>query len=192
MATNQVLVKIKGVYTFKSSSYSPTAINDIDPAGSTTVDLTMGLTSGIAIGGAMNSDQVDLGALRGAQFSVQAALEWFVAIAAGGSVNMYWSYSNNSVVTDGNMGNPDGADGDYTGDGGGTVAESVRQMQWIGAFKTTDLQGVQKSHVGIFSPKDRYGQIIIVNNTSAIVCGTDDIESAIVMSEIIEDIQAAA
>jgi hypothetical protein len=157
------------------------------------VDLTLDEGgTGLAVAAAVNSDQVDLGATRADRYRVVAALEWFVAVNAGGSVDMYWSPSNNSVVSDGNPGKPDGVDGLYTGDGGGTVPESVVQMQRVGSFITTDLVGVQIAEVGIFSPSARYGQLIVVNNSSAILCGTDDIESAIIFEPIIVDIQAAA
>lgn len=175
-----------GVFAFKSGSYSPTAINDIDPASSTTVDLTL---SSIADAAAKNSDQVDLGATRANAYSVIAAIEWFAAVAAGGVVNFYWSPSNNATVTDGNPGKPDGVDGAYTGDGGGTVAESVQQMQFIGSFTTTDLVGVQIAKIGEFSPMERYGQLVVVNNAGTTLCATDDIESAIVMTPIIDELQ---
>jgi len=196
MATNEVLLKNDtgaAVLTFKSSVYSPTAINDIDPASSTTVDLTLDEGgTGLADGAAVNSDQVDLGAVRAASYRVVAALEWFAAVTAGLAVDVYWSASNNSVVTDGNPGKPDGVDGLYTGDGGGTVAESVEHMQKIGTFRTTDLVGVQIAEVGLFSPVARYGQLIVFNQSGTLLCGTDDIESCIVFEPIIVDIQAAA
>jgi len=185
MAT-EILVKQGTALAFKLASYSPTAVNDIDPAGSTTVDLTL---SSIAAAAAKNSDKVDLGATRANAFSVVAAIEWFAAVTAGGKVSFYWSPSNNATASDGNPGSPDGVDGAYTGDGGGTVAESVRQMQFIGTLTTTDLVGVQMAKVGEFSPQERYGQLIVVNNSSATLCGTDDIESAIVITPIIDESQ---
>lgn len=196
MATNEVLLKnaiAAAVLTFKSSVYSPTAINDIDPASSTTVDLTLDEGgTGLADAAAINSDQVDLGTTRADSFRVHAALEWFAAVTAGKTVAFYWSPSNNSVVSDGNPGKPDGVDGAWTGDGGGTVAETVLQLQYIGSFITTDLIGVQIAEIGAFSPSARYGQLIVINNSGTLLCGTDDIESAVVMEPIIVDIQAAA
>lgn len=192
MATNKILgTHLIGAlgFIFKSGSYSPTAINKIDLASNTVGDLTL---SSILNGAAVNSDQIDLGTSHAEEYSLKGALEWFAAVSAGGDVSCYWSPSNNSVVTDGNPGKPDGVDGAYTGDGGGTVAESVKQMQFIGAFITTDLQGVQIAEIGKFKPKGRFGQLIVVNNSGTTVCGTDDIESAIVMEAVVPDIQAAA
>lgn len=172
-------------YSFHSSSYSPTGTNDLSTGTPTAVDLTQGLSSGIAVDGSMNSDQVDLGATRPTDWLFTAAEEFFVAVAAGGSIDFFWSPSANSNVADGNPGNPDGVDGDYTGDGGGTVDESVKQMIYIGPLTTTDLIGVQKGVIGVLSTTLRYGQLIIVNKTSAVVCGTDDIETSVLMSGLL-------
>ena len=182
---SEALAKTKIEYSFQSSSYVPTGTSDLSSGTPTVVDLSLGLTGGIAAAAAMNSDQVDLGATRPDEFTLSAALEFFAAVAAGGTVDFYWSPSGNSNVANGNPGNPDGVDGDYTGDGGGTVAESIAQMIYIGSFVTTDLVGVQKAIVGTFATKLRYGQLVVVNNASATVCGTDDIESSVLMSGVI-------
>ncbi len=193
MATNEVHVKNNVPFLFHSSVHFPTAINDLTSQSPTTVDLTLDEGgTGLADTEAINSDQVDLGASRAEQFAVKAALEWFAAITAGKNVTFYWSWSDNPVVSDGNSGKPDGVDGAWTGDGGGTVAETVKQLQLIGVFVTTDLQGVQIADVGTFSPKGRHGQLIVVNDSGTLVCGTDDIESSVLMSPVMTDIQAAA
>lgn len=183
---NEKLRKKKVEYSFQSSSYSPTGNNDLSSGTPTAVDLTI---STLADGAAKNSDLLDLGATWPDVFEVIGALEWFAAIAAGKAVDFYWAPSGNSGVGVGNTGHPDGVDGTYTGDGGGTVAESVKQMQYIGTFITTDLQGVQIAHIGRFSPGTRYGQLIIVNNSGVTICGTDDIESSILMYGFIDEIQ---
>ncbi len=193
MTTNEVHIKNNVPFLFHSSAHSPTAINDLTSQTPTTVDLTLDEGgTGLADTEAINSDQVDLGATRAPQYAVKAALEWFAAITAGAVVEFYWSWSDNSVVTDGNSGKPDGVDGAWTGDGGGTVQETVRQLQFIGVFSTTDLLGVQIADVGVFSPLARYGQMIVVNESGTLLCGTDDIESAVLMSPVYPDIQAAA
>ncbi len=193
MATNEVLIKGGTQYSFQSSVYVPTGNSDLTTVSPTVVDLTLDEGgTGLSAGAAVNSDQVDLGAARPEQFTVTAAIEFFAAILAGSLVSFYWSYSENSAVGVGNVGNPDGVDGPYAGDGGGDVAESVKQMQLIGAFVTTDLVGVQKAKVGTFSPLGRFGQLIVVNDTATLICGTDDSESSVLMVGQITEIQAAA
>jgi len=187
---NEILVKTKVEYSFQSSAYSPTGNNDLSSGTPTTVDLTLDEGgTGLAVAEAINSDLLDLGATRPGRLDVTAAIEFFAAIVAGSKVSFYWSPSANSGVAVGNPGHPDGVDGAYTGDGGGTVAESVKQLQFIGNFITTDLQGVQIAYVGWFEPHQRYGQLIVVNDTATVICGTDDIESSVLMSGIISEIQ---
>ena len=173
---NEILGKLKTEWSFQSASYSPTGVSDLSSGSPTVVDLTL---SSIADGAAVNSDQLDFGTLIPEYIDVVAALEWFAAVSAGGTVDFYWSESANSAVGTGNPGKPDGVDGAYTGDGGGTVAESVTQMTYIGSFITTDLVGVQIAKVGRFEPTMRYGQLVIVNSSGTTVCGTDDIESSV-------------
>jgi hypothetical protein len=182
----EVQLKTSTEYSFQSSSYSPTGVSDLSSGSPTVVDLTL---SSITDGSAKNSDQVDLGTNRPTRFHLIAALEWFAAVSAGGTVDFYWSPSAHSGVGTGNPGKPDGVDGAYTGDGGGTVDESVKQMIYIGSFITTDLVGVQTADVGTFTAPLRYGQLVIVNNSGTTVCGTDDIESSVLMAGLVDEIQ---
>lgn len=179
---SEALLKTKAEYSFHSASYSPTGNNALSSGSPTTVDLTM---ASLADGSAINSDQVDLGATRATEYFLLGAIEWFAAVAAGGRVDFYWSASSHSTVTIGNAGRTDGVDGAYTGDGGGTVAESVKQMIRIGAFITTDLVGVQIATIGSFFAPTQYGQLVVVNSSGTTICGTDDIESAILMTALV-------
>ena len=193
MATNEILQVTKIEYSFQSSVYVPTGVSDLSSGTPTVVDLTLDVgAAGLADDAAANSDQVDFGATRPDVCSLKGAIEWFAAISAGGRVDFYWSGSANSAVASGNPGKPDGVDGAYTGDGGGTDEESVQQMDYIGSFITTDLQGVQIAEIGTFSPRYQYGQLIVSNKSGTVICGTDDIESSILMSFFAPDIAAAA
>ena len=187
---NEIPIKTKVEYSFQSSVYVPTGVSDLSSGTPTVVDLTLDEGgTGLSDAAAINSDQVDLGALRPEKFKVTAAIEWFAAVSAGKTVDFYWSGSNNSAVAAGNPGKPDGVDGAYTGDGGGTVAESVVQMDYIGSFITTDLVGVQIAEVGTLVPDHQYGQLIVVNKSGTLLCGTDDIESSVLFTGILHEAQ---
>lgn len=194
MASNDTHVLNDPPILFASSVHLPTGTSSLtSQTPEQTCDLTLDEGgTGLADTEAVNSDQCDLGATRAARFAVIAAIEWFSAITAGKFVEFWWAGSDNSNVANGNPGNPDGVDGAWTGDGGGTVAETVLQLQHIGNFVCTDLQGVQKADVGTFSPWFRYGQLIVRNTSGTIICGTDDIESSVLMSPIPGRILAAA
>lgn len=184
---DEILRKTIARWSFQSSVYVPTGNSDLADGTPTptVVDLTLDEGgTGLAAGAAINSDQIDIdvAGVRPNELHFKAAIEFFAAIVVGEGLNFYWSGSGNSAVAAGNAGNPDGVDGLYTGDGGGTVAESVPQMIFIGFFRCTDLQGVQIADIGTITPLQRYGQLIVVNDTATIVCGTDDIESSVLMT----------
>ena len=184
---NEVLIKQGTQLSFAdhAGDFAPAAAESFEVTP-TDVQLTL---SGVTNGAARQSDKIDLGATRAAQYSVKAAIEWFSAPTAGNTVDFYWFSSPVTTEANANTGNADGGDSAYTGDGGGTVAQSVPQLQYIGAMTVTDLAGVQHAHVGIFSPEDRFGGLVVVNNSAVTLAATDDIETHIVMTELIDEVQ---
>jgi len=192
VATNEILGKTKVEYSFQSSVYAPTGNNDLSSGTPTVVDLTLDEGgTGLSDDAAVNSDQLDLGAVRPDLIFVKAAIEWFVAVTAGNRVDFWWSGSSNSGVGVGNPGHPDGVDGLYA-PSGFTAEEGVAQMRFIGAHINNGEIGVQICEIGSFPAVYQYGQLVIVNKSGAVVCGTDDIESSVLLSGFIRDIQAAA
>ncbi len=86
LQANDVTLERGTPLEFKSSSHAPAAANDLGAELTpTTVDLTLGLTGGIADGSAMNSDKFDYGANRAERYAYMAALEWFAAPTTGGA-----------------------------------------------------------------------------------------------------------
>lgn len=187
---NEVLLKTGTQLSFAdhANDFSPAAGTKLETGTPTDVDMA---TASVSDAAAVNSDKVDLGATRAAQYSVDAAIEFAATPTAGSVVELYWSPSPISIAGTGNPGKPDGVDGAYTGDGAGAVGESVKQMQLIGFFACTDLPtatGVQVAHVGIFTPAQRYGQLVVVNN-SGVALHSDDVETHVVMTPIVDEIQ---
>lgn len=193
---NEVAQKFDGTisspFLFKSSSYSPTSWRDIQPTGvtPTTVDFSLGTTFGLADGGGYHSDQFDFGANPARLWSLQVALEWFAAVTAGELVDFYMAYSSNSTAAEGWDGGDaiDGVDGDLS-ISNQTVAEAVAQMQYIGSHVNNGYQGVQIQTVGLVRPLKRYGCLVCVNNSGTAICGTDDVESAALLTPLIDEIQ---
>ena len=196
MATNNINTILLKEWSFQSSVYVPTGNNDLSTGSPTVVNLTLDEGgTGLADLAALNSDQVDLGPLLPTWISVMACLEWFAAVTAENTVDMYWCESANSNVAAGNPGGPDGVDGLYTGEGdGGTDEEAVPNMIDIGSFicETHTSGHAQIARVGGFMPIFRYGQLIVVNKSGTLLCGDDDIESSVLLYGTIPDIQAAA
>ena len=77
---------------------------------------------------------------------------------------------------------PDGALGSIT------LAEFLKQCQFIGSLRTHDGGVVQNGYVGTFSPSERYGQLVIINNGGATFMA-DDVEMHQVMNPIVDEIQ---
>ena len=189
MAAGDQTLKTLAEWSFQSGSYAPTGNNDLSSGSPSVVGFSLAAGGGIAVDAAKNSDKVDLGANRPGVINVKAAVEWFSAINAGGMVQFFWSMSANSAAAAGNPGRPSGTDGVYTGDGGGTVDQSVVQMQHIGNLRTTSLQGVQIAYIGSFVPLEQYGQLVVVNKSSAIVCATNDIQSSVLFYGTIANVE---
>ena len=112
----------------------------------------------------------------------------------GDTIDLYWAESHSATAAVGNMGNVTGADADFPGTGGGTLAQALAQMLFIGAFPLQvkdDTDDVQIGHVGIFSPVQRWGVLVWHNNSAVVVHSASD-EAAVRFTPIIPDIQAAA
>jgi len=195
MATNNINLITLAEWSLQSSVYSPTGNNDLSTGTPTVVDLTLdeggtGLSDGVAI----NSDQVDLTANRPDVITVIACIEWFAAVTANNSVDFYWCGSANSGVGVGNPGSSDGIDGIFVGSGdGATDDQSVVNLDFIGSMvmETHTAGHVQIATIGSFRPYLRYGQLVVFNNSGTLMCGTDDIESSVLLYGTIPDVAAA-
>lgn len=191
MATNQILITPGTALIFANSTYSPgtnTALGAYQAAGDIDV---VGLTTGQAREGLKR----DIGASHAERYSVDMSVEMATDPTAGDTIDLYWSESHSATAAVGNMGNVTGADADWAGAVGMTLAESLAQMTYIGSFPLAVQatgDGVAIGHVGVFSPVQRYGVLVWHNNSAVTVFATDSIEAAVRFTPIIPDIQAAA
>ena len=194
MATNQVLIKdgVTGLLFSNSTEYAATDLGDLentdnaptavqfDPAGTVTTQL------------ARQSTKADLTEFRADSYSVTASFEFATAPAAGDTVDLYWAPSHSGTAGKGNMGQTTGVDGAYAG-GAQTLAEGLKKLIFIGSLiLSEDVQPfVHTGFVGVFSPPDRYGNLVVHNN-GADDYDADGIQTAVAFDPIVTDIQAAA
>ncbi len=70
------------------------------------------------------------------------------------------------------------------------MAASILQLDWIGNFVCTAqaTPTVQVAEVGIFSPTERYGSLV-VRNESAAAFHSDAVESHVVLDPIMPEFQ---
>lgn len=188
MASNLlVVVGTQISFADHAGDFSPTAAYTLEVGTPTDVDLAM---ASLAAGSAVNSDKVDLGATRAPQYSVMGVFEVASAAAvAGETIDLYWAPSPQSTAANGNPGGADGVDGAYAGTGADSMANSLRQLMYIGSHiatidDTADSPEVQIGFIGVFSPPERYGQLVVVNNLTGNF-HSDDVEMHIVFNPII-------
>lgn len=154
----------------------------------TATDVQIDLTS-LADTAGRESAQADLGATRAPAYSVMASFEFAATPTTGEVVELYWAPSPEATAADGNVMNIDGVDA-AAPSGIGTLGELVKASQFIGNFIcTNDATGaVQTGVVGILIPTERYG-ILIAKNESGTAFHSDAVESHIVFSPVIDQVQ---
>ena len=188
---NEILVKVGTQIAFGvDADFNPADdgtnfVDDLD-----TIDVVLTLAS-VATGAGRQSAKCDLGEKRAESYTVYAAVDFTDETpAATGTVDYYWAPSSNGTAANGNIaGNsggdaacPDGALGSIT------LAEFIRQCQFIGQLACHDGASVQAGLVGVFAPCSRYGQLIVVNN-SGDAFEADNVEMHVVFNPNVDEVQ---
>ena len=197
MATNDVLMVTGNCISFaKHAALSPTAANVIEHGTPTDVELDL---TGVLATEARESAKFDFGqatASWAGEWSITSCFEVASGAAADGEVVELWmGYSQSATAGTGNPGGLSGTDADYTGTGQSALTPSLKQLTFIGAHvctldDTLNTPQVQIASCGTFQPKARYGCLVVVNKMTG-AFHTDVIETNIVFSPIIPQVQAA-
>lgn len=195
MTTNQILVKdaaaaaVKQISFATHGSYAPGTNNVIEIGTPTEVEMSL---LNLADGAAVQSTKADLGAVRADRYVLTPCIEYQVAAPTTATlIKFYWAASGQSGAAVGNPGYATGADGAYTG-APATLAEGISQLLLIGVMVVSADIEFQIADCGLLYPKHRYGSLIVKNDTGQTICDTDIIESAAVLTPIVDDIAAAA
>ncbi len=140
---------------------------------------------------AVQSAKVDLGVNFANEYLVVALIEMQVAAATAGSVvEFYWNSSSSATPAVGNMGAATGVSGAYSGYSS-DLADAVKQLIDAGIMTMTDdaVDSAQIGVGGVFRPLNRYGSLVVKNETGQTICDTDDIEAHVVLIPIIPEVQ---
>lgn len=188
---NEVLSKdaVAGFLFSNSTEYAATDLGDLentdtaptavqfDPAGTVTTQL------------ARQSTKADLGATHAPEYAVTASFEFATAPVTGETVDIYWAPSHSGTAGKGNMGQTTGVDGAYAG-GAQTLAEGLKKLMFIGSLvcSADATTFIQTAFIGVFSPPDRYGNLVVHNNTSDDY-HSDGVETAVAFEPILLEIQ---
>lgn len=148
------------------------------------------LTS-LAAGAARQSDKIDFTANIDLEYVLSAAVEWATAPAAGETVDFYIGWSSSATAGTNNPGGLGGADSAYTGYSA-NLDDSLKQLQYIGSMvATVQATGTVQidTAVSTFTPRLRYGTLVVVNNSAADALHTDAAESAVALTPLTTQIQ---
>ena len=151
-------------------------------------DVQIALT-GLGVAAGRESAKFDFGVTRAKRYSILATLEFATAPEVDGIVNFYLAPTSNSVAANGNIHSIDGVDA-AAPSGHSSLGELTDACMWIGSFATSEdaTTTVQNAWCGTFSPPERYGILIVVNDTADII-HSDDVECNIVFNPIITEVQ---
>lgn len=186
---NEVLQKTgtQLVFADHANDFNPAAGTSLEQGTPTDVQIQLASVGDTA---ARQSAKVDLGATRAAQYGVGAAFEIASTPTAGDVIEIYWAASPDATAGNGNPGGVSGSDAAYTGYSS-NLAASVKQLELIGVFictaQATGTVQVQ-TRCGVFSPTERYGTLVVKNESGAAL-HSDDVEIHVVLTPIIDEIQ---
>jgi hypothetical protein len=88
-------------------------------------------------------------------------------------VDLWIGYSGSATAGTDNWGGCTGADGAYSGYSGGTAAQSLLQLDYLGRMPL-DANTTQQGRVGpAFTPKNRYGYVVWYNASGQTTTNVD-------------------
>jgi hypothetical protein len=161
-----------------------TDFGDSPVARTVQIDLTS-----LAAAAARQGVKVDLGATRAARYDVTLRFEFDVAPTSGNIVSVWWAPSESGTAATANPGGVSGADAAYTGTAGDSLADSIKQLQYIGALiATSDAATVVNQQTWTFFPQCRYGSPVIWNETDQAAEG-DAVEMSLIFTPVIDEVQ---
>jgi hypothetical protein len=128
----------------------------------------------LANAAARQAVKLDLGATRADFWEVKATFEIAATPTAGNTIDLYWAPSSSATAGTDNPGNTTGTDASYAGYSSNLTA-TLPQLQFIGSFVCTAqaTATVQAATVGRFQPAQRYGNLVVMNNSAASLHSTE-------------------
>ncbi len=158
---------------------------------SATVNSALDL-GGLASAAMRQSAKLDLGANRDPLYKLEMTIEMETDPTSGQTIDVYVGWSDHGTAGTGNPAGLSGSDAAYSGYGGGTAAEGVRMLEYVGslvlmAANDTD-NAPQVAVIGTILPKARYCCFVVHNNSGVAVYATAD-ETALRLTGITHQVQ---
>lgn len=174
---------------FRSTSFSPTAANDLERGTATGYDMTLGNVSDGAYRQAVKADvSVTTGGDLPDEIAVSMCVEFGSAPTAGEACYVYACPSDISTAGSGNGGGTNGTDAAYTGINS-NAGDSIKQCKLIGTLALTTNTGQQVGiDIGRYRPNQRYVNIVF-RNESGVTTSTNQDEHHIVLDPLVSEAQ---
>lgn len=172
-----------------AGDFGPAAANDLRHASVVDTEVQMSLT-GIVDGAARQSAKVDLSENRATAYKCRMVVEMATGPTPGNTLDLYWAPSQHATAGTGNAGGVSGADSAYSGLVS-NLTQCLPQLDFIGSFVLNDVaaaSGIQVAEIGILVPFDRYGTLVVYNN-SGVSINSDDVETHVVLDPLVPEIQ---
>ena len=177
------------VFGDHANDFSPTAANDLrDTTAGNRTNVELQLAS-LGAGAGAQSAKFDFGALRAERYHIKAAIEWAAGIDAGETIRLFLAPSHSATVGTANPGGVSGVKGAYAGYSS-NLTDAVQQLMPIGTMRMTAqaTATIQIIDVDDFSPPERYGSLVVVNDADDVL-HSDDVEMHIVFQPIVAELQ---
>ncbi len=153
------------------------------------------LTS-LAAGAARQGVKADMASiatvLNANRFMAFMGIEFVTAttLVPGEVITLYWAGSPVATAGNANPGGTVGADGAYTGTAGDTLANSIKQLQFIGSLTITDdVEDVIQFATFVTSLPHRYGFPVVMNMSAAGVLMDDAVQMLVAMVPLEDEAQ---
>lgn len=190
MATNLVKVtEATAIVWADTTDYSSTITGRVRTHG---LDLTS-----VAAAAAHQGAKADFGVTRAQLYRVYVGIEFVAAsgVLSGEAVSFWHAGSPSSTAGNANPGGTSGTDAAYTGTAGDSLADSIKQLQFIGNLWTTsdNTTIVQYETIGYLpgAAIERYGMPVVFNESTGALVG-DAVEMLVAYIPVNDDIQEAA
>jgi len=149
----------------------------------------------LAAGAARQSAKIDFTANIDLEYVLACVVEWEATpeIAAGETLDFYMAWSHSATAATGNPGGVSGLDSAYTGYAAGLLDNSLKQLHFLGSMVmdnviTTDQAQIDTAIV-TFTPRARYGTLVVDNSAAAAALHSDMVETSFVITPLVLQIQ---
>lgn len=121
----------------------------------------------LASGAARQSAKVDIGANFADKWRVDVLIDTSgTAPGAGETADVYAAPSGSATAASENPAGTTGSDAAYSGYSGGSLDDSLKQLDFIGSLSFDDVIDINQQTSMLWYPTSRYNNFVVDNNTA--------------------------